>query len=273
MWKGLALHAWTLDTTPLAELLRIVQATGWDAIEFRRVDFTRARDAGQTIEQVIDLVRKSGIPVACVGAQTGWMFAEGDQRRRLLDAFAETCRWAADLQCSTVMSPVDPGRGEIQHAVASVREVGDIAAAYGVRLALEFNSQAEQFNRLECVSDLLKRSAHAHCGVLLDTYHFQRSGGDIRTLDAFAPGEIVYVHYSDVPGRGLQPGNTLDRLPPGRGNVPFREIFGWLSGAHYSGYLSYEAPNPSAWGQKPEAVAREARDATCTLLAAASSAP
>ena len=42
----LALHTWTLDTTPLADVLRVVRETGWDAIELRRLDFLRAAEAG-----------------------------------------------------------------------------------------------------------------------------------------------------------------------------------------------------------------------------------
>ena len=42
----LALHTWTLDTTPLADALRIAKRTGWNAVELRRIDFDRARDAG-----------------------------------------------------------------------------------------------------------------------------------------------------------------------------------------------------------------------------------
>jgi len=272
MWRGLALHTWTLDTTPLVEALRIVRTTGWDAIELRRLDFARARDVGQSAAQVIDLVRKSGVPVACVGVQVGWMFAEGVERSHLLHAFTESCQWAVELQCTTVMSPVDPGRGDTQKAVASVREVGDIAAAHGVHLALEFNSQAEQFNSLVRLRDLLGLAAHPHCGILLDTYHFQRSGGDLRSLDEIGSGQIIYVQYSDVPKQGLQPGKTLDRLPPGQGGVPFREILGRLAEERYTGYLSYEAPNLSAWVRNPEGVALEALDATRTILSRAPSA-
>ena len=36
-----------------------------------------------------------------------------------------------------------------------------------------------------------------------------------------ARAEIVYVQFSDVPRSGLMPGQTLDRLPAGRGGVPF----------------------------------------------------
>jgi sugar phosphate isomerase/epimerase len=60
---------------------------------------------------------------------------------RALASFDESCRWARALGCSTVMSPVDKGpESSIELGVASIREVGDIAARHGVRLALEFNA-------------------------------------------------------------------------------------------------------------------------------------
>lgn len=196
--NGLALHTWTLDSTPLADVLRIARRTGWDGIELRRVDFTRASKRGQSAAEVLDQVKASGLSVACVGVELGWMFAEGAERRRLLQAFAESCRWAAELQCTTVMSPVDRGRGDLGRAVASIREVGDIAAEHGVRLALEFNSQAEQFNNLERVREALTRAGHPYCGLLLDTYHLQRIGGDPRALEDLALEEIAYIQLSPI---------------------------------------------------------------------------
>lgn len=266
MRKGLGLHTWTLDTTSLADVLRIARTTGWDAIELRRVDFARAAERGQSAAEVLDLVRASGLPVACVGVELGWMFAEGAERKRLLQVFAESCQYAAQLQCKTVMSPVDPGRGEVQQAVASIRQVGDIAAKNSVRLGLEFNSVAEQFNSLERLRDVLARAGHKYVGLLLDTYHFGRSGGDPRALEDLAAEEIAYFQYSDVPKDGLQPGKTLDRLPPGQGKVPFQEIFQSLVKKGYRGYLTYEAPNPAAWARNPEEVSREALQATRKLL-------
>ncbi len=262
----LALHTWTLETTPLTEVLDTARKTGWDAIELRRVDFARGAEKGQLAAEVLDLIRRNGLPVACVGVEIGWMFAQGPDRQRLLQAFAESCRWAAELNCLTVMSPVDPGRGDFDRAVASVREVGDIATQHGVRLALEFNSQAQQFNTLEGVRKVVTRAGHPNCGLLVDAYHLQRSGGTPRTLRDVTSEEIVYVQYSDVPRDGLRPGKIMDRLPPGRGVVPFAEFFQILWEKRYRGYLSYEAPNPSAWERDPEDVAREAIQATRAFL-------
>jgi 4-hydroxyphenylpyruvate dioxygenase len=261
-----AMHTWTLDTTPLGDVLRVVRETGWDAIELRRVDFMRAAEAGEPAERVIERVRASGVPVACVGVELGWMWARGDERTRLFRVFDEQCARAAALGCATVMTASDRGRGDLRDAAANVREVGDIAARHGVRVAVEFNSQAEQLNALAPMRELLAVAGHLRCGLLLDAYHLIRSGGKPGDMDDVAAAEIVYVQFSDVPRSGLVPGAATDRLPPGAGAVPFREFFATVAAKGYAGYASYEAPNPQAWARPPSEVAREALAASRAVL-------
>jgi 2-keto-myo-inositol isomerase len=262
----LALHTWTLDTTPFADLLRIVRETGWNAVELRRLDFVRAAERGQTAEDVMGMVKASDLPVACVGVEMGWIWATGAERARLLQVFAEQCERARALGATTVMSPVDRGRGNLEDAATSLREVGDIAARHGVKLAVEFNSQAEQLNTLASIRELMARAAHPSCGLLLDTYHLERSGADLRAVEDVKADEIVYVQYSDVPRTGVEPGKVLDRLPPGRGRVRFKEFFAVIARKGYGGYMSYEAPNASAWERPAGDVAREALAATVAVL-------
>ena len=262
----LALHTWTLDTTPLPDAVTAARTAGWDAIELRRLDWTRAAQAGRAVTWVEDTVRASGLPVACVGVEFGWMWADGAERERLLRVFDEQCARAKALGCATVMSPVDKGTGDVARAAASVREVGDIAARYGVRLAIEFNSQCDQLNTLERVREVLAKAAHRHCGLLFDAYHMQRSGGSPRSLDDVRGDEIVYVQFSDVPRGELKRGEVLNRLPPGQGAVPFKEFFAAVRAKDYAGFMSYEAPNPGAWARPPSDVAAEALAATRAVL-------
>lgn len=262
MLNPLALHTWTLDTTPLGRVLEIVRETGWQAVELRRLDFARAAERGQAAEALLDLVRSSGVPTACVGVTLGWIWAEGDERKKVLGDFDESCRWAKALGCRTVMSPVDRGRGDAARAAASVTEAGDIAARHGVRLALEFNSQCDQFNTLAAMRESLAKAAHPHVGLLVDAYHLGRSGGRPEDLDSVPGEDIAYVQFSDVPRNGLVPGQALDRLPPGQGSVPFKDFFAAIERRGYTGYCSYEAPNPAAWARDAVAVAREALEAT-----------
>jgi sugar phosphate isomerase/epimerase len=267
--KRLALHTWTLDTTPLPDALHAARAAGWSAVELRRIDFARAAEAGQPAEAVLDLVRASGLPVACVGGQLGWMFTDGAERARLIAAMAESCRWARALGAPVVMSPADMGEGDLARAAAAVREVGDLGATHGVRIALEAPSQAAQLNTLGRLRELIARAGHPSCGLLVDAYHLHRGGGGLRAVEDLEPGEIAYVQFSDVPASGLQPGKALDRLPPGQGIVPFRDFFRLIDESGYTGHCSYEAPNPTAWARDPVTVAREALTATRAVLPAA----
>ena len=257
-----ALHTGSLDTTPLADTLRIARETGWDAIELRLVDFQRAREAGQSPEQVIELVRGGGLPVAAVGVERGWMFATGDERARLLRSFAEVCGWARALGTDTVMSPSDATSGPLDQAADSLRAVGDLAAEHGVRVAVELNVAVEQFNTLDRVREAIDRADHPGVGLLLDTYHIWRTSPGLEIWQDVAPEEIAYCQYSDVPAGDLDPKQTFNRLPPGAGVVPFRPIFEIVATKGYAGYWSYEALNRAAFERDPSAVAREALDAT-----------
>jgi sugar phosphate isomerase/epimerase len=270
MRDRLALHTWTLDTTPLGDVLRIARETGWPAVELRRVDFAREAAAGRSPDTVLARVRESGLRVACVGGQLGWMFADGPERARLLGAMAESCRWARALGAGIVMSPADLGTGDPARAVAAIREVGDLGGQHGVRIALEPPSQAAQLNTVARLREVLARAAHPACGLLVDAYHLHRGGGGLRAVEDLDPGEIAYVQFSDVPASGLEPGQTQDRLPPGQGVVPFRDFFRLLVAKGYAGPLSYEAPNPAAWARDPEVVAREALAATWAALSGGS---
>ena len=95
--NALALHTWTLDTTPLADLLKIVRSTGWDAVELRRLDWERADKAGQPASAVVDQAKASGLRIACVGVEAGWIWASGEERARLFRVVDEQCARAASL--------------------------------------------------------------------------------------------------------------------------------------------------------------------------------
>src|SRR5580693_5371314 len=172
----LALHMWTIDTTPLATALDAARVAGYDAVELRRTDFKRCYDAGMSNAQVLDLIRKGGIPVGVLGVEYGWLFATGDESKRLFKVFRESCENAVALGCDMLMSAPGPVAGPIGEAIKYLREAGDIAAEYGLRLAIEFNSQHDVLNRLEVLCELIVVAGKANCGYLIDAYHFARSG-------------------------------------------------------------------------------------------------
>lgn len=264
----LALHMWTIDTTPLATALDAARAAGYDGVELRRTDFKRCFDAGMSNAQVLDLIRKAGIAVGVLGVEYGWLFATGEESKRLFGVFRESCANAVALGCGMLMSAPGPVSGPIGDAIKYLREAGDIAAEYGLRLAIEFNSQHDVLNRLEVLRELITGAGKPNCGYLIDAYHFARSGAGGRGFED-VPGEQIFCfQYSDLspnPVTGVR--RPTDRLPPGKGIVEWCEVLGLLAEKGYTGYLSYEAPNPEQWERSPYEVAREGVALTRQLLA------
>ena len=242
MFGRLALHTWTLDKTPLREAIAAAKAGGFDAIELRRIDFMRCREQGMNNEAVIELVRASGMPVHMLGSQHGWMFAKGEENRRLFDVMEETCENAIALDCPVIMTAVGPGDGPLAEAIESFKRAADICGKYGLRLAFEFNAGHPSVNRIAPAVEIIHGADRPNAGILLDTYHLERGGDGGDGFADVAPEDIAAFQYSDVPA-GESPNRPTDRLPPGQGVIRWVEALRLLHRKGFTGYLSYEAPN------------------------------
>jgi len=263
----LALHTWTVDTTPLATALDAAKRAGFDAVELRRTDFKRCYDAGMSNARVLDLIKASGIPVGVLGVEYGWLFATGAESKRLFAVFRESCENAVALNCKMLMSAPGQVNGPIRDAIQYLKEAGDIAAEYRLKLAIEFNSQHDVLNKLFVLRELIERADKDNCGYLIDAYHFERSGAGGASFDMLPADKIYCFQYSDVspnPVTGVR--RPTDRLAPGKGVVKWREVLGLLAAKGYTGYLSYEAPNPELWARSPYEVAREGVELSRQLL-------
>jgi len=263
----LALHMWTIDTTPLATALDAAKVGGFDAVELRRTDFKRCFDAGMSNGEVLDLIKTSGIPVGVLGVEYGWLFATGEESARLFKVFRESCENAVALGCQTLMSAPGQVQGPIPQAIEFLKRAGDIAGEYGLKLAIEYNSQHDVLNSLPVLIELIEGANKPNCGYLIDAYHFQRSGYGGASFKDLPNDMIFCFQYSDVspnPVTGVR--RPTDRLAPGKGIVQWREVLGLLAAKGYTGYLSYEAPNPDLWARSPYDVAREGVELTKKLL-------
>jgi len=264
-WR-LALHTWTIDTTPLPDALAAIRTAGWDGAELRYVDFERCRAQGRHNTAVLKLIKDSGVRVHVLGAEYGLIFAEGAERDRLLSSLEQTCSNAVALGCPMVMIAPGQNTGTPQTAAANLRLAALTAARHGLRFALEFNSQHPVLNSLRVARDILADANHAACGLLLDAYHLQRSGAGGRGFAEVPARDIFAFQYSDVPDTPPVARRPTDRLCPGKGLVRWAEVFALLEEKGYSGCISYEAPNPAHWDRPAAETALEGLDATRALL-------
>jgi 2-keto-myo-inositol isomerase len=267
----LALHTWTLDTTPLDAALNAARDGGFDAVELRRTDFKRCYEKGLSNDAVLDLVRAARIPVCTLGCEYGWIFADGEERARLLADLEITCDNAVALNCPLVMCAPGQNVASKQQAIENMKRGADICGERGLKLAIEFNSQHAVLNGIAPLREILQGAGRSNAGMLLDAYHMERCGAGGRGFEGVSPEEIAAFQYSDAPPAPVTDGvkRPVDRLPPGQGVVRWLEVFGLLNEKKFDGYLSYEAPNPAQWERPPLEVCREGVAVTRALIAQA----
>ena len=110
---------------------------------------------------MLDLIKKSGIPCGVLGVEYGWLFATGEESKRLFKVFRESCENAVALGCDTLMSAPGQVNGPIKDAIKYLKDAGDIAAEYKLKLAIEFNSQHDVLNSLAVLTELIEGADQA----------------------------------------------------------------------------------------------------------------
>ncbi|BCJ89950.1 hypothetical protein IZ6_06850 [Terrihabitans soli] len=266
-FAGIALHTWSIDTTPIAEALRAAREGGCQAVELRRIDFVRSYERGLTNDQVLQIVRDSGMHVCTLGVEYGWLFATGEDSKRLYNVFRESCKNAVAIGCKQLMSAPGPFVGTIKDAIPHLKNAAEIAGEHGLTLAIEFNSQHDVLNKVDVLSELIYGADAPNAGMLLDAYHLHRSGSPGRGFESVAPEKLFAFQYSDcsaTPVTGVK--RPMDRLSPGLGTVQWEPLLQLLAEKNFKGYLSYEAPNPVYWEHDPIATVRTAVEATHDIL-------
>jgi sugar phosphate isomerase/epimerase len=136
---------------------------------------------------------------------------------------------------------VIPPHQQWKTAVESLREIGDHAAAKGVKIAIEIEpfkmSIINNINKLvKFLEDIDHPAVHAN----IDCSHLWLMGIEPDEISKLS-GRILHCHFSDCNGE------IHGDLPPGRGNTPLGRYLSGLNDAGFKGVVSLEleyAPQP-----------------------------
>ncbi len=163
-----------------------------------------------------------------------------------------------------------PGQvnGPIKDAIKYLKDAGDIAAEYKLKLGIEFNSQHDVLNSLGVLTELIEGANKPNCGYLIDAYHFTRSGAGGRGFENVPADKIFCFQYSDLSPNAGHRRQTADRPAAARqGHRQMARDARSVGGKRLHRLSqSYEAPNPEQWARSPYDVAREGVELTRKLL-------
>lgn len=120
---------------------------------------------------------------------------------------------------------------ELDRSLQQLGKLAEMAGKAGLEVVLEFLPTRAIPDLFTALAALEQINA-SNMRLLIDTMHLVRSGGSAADIAALSPEVIGYVQISDVPLAPTMPiyleEALLDRLPPGRGELPLAEILAAL---------------------------------------------
>ena len=160
-----------------------------------------------------------------------------------------------------ITAAYDPDRGRLIDRYAALC---DLAAPFGLTVDLEFypwTNVPDLTNAVQVVGS----AARPNSGILVDTLHFDRSGGTFDELDRVPPNWLPFVHVCDAPAEkptsteGLIFTARAERLLPGEGGI---DIAGIMRHMPPDIPVAIEVPMETLTREAgPEEVAKRAREA------------
>jgi sugar phosphate isomerase/epimerase len=202
--------------------------------------------------------------VTLVGAayQGGILLTQGEERRVQLQQLQRRLNLCQEFGVGLLIVAPDlielPVQPAMQLAQSSLTQAVELASAFGVRLALEFNRGCHWCACLPTALALIQSINSPNLGLCFDLFHYYTGPSKFEDLALLTKENLFAVQLCDLPGIARELATDSDRVLPGDGDFLIAPIIEHLNHIEYDSYISVELMNPEIWKMKPVQVAEAA---------------
>lgn len=197
--------------------------------------------------------------LAAAAYQGGLLLSQGEQRKAHYDHFKRRLDLCQSLDIPILLIAADfadkVDETALQRAIVSLTQAAQWAAAFHVRLAVEFRGSASFCSSLDTAVALIAQCGEANVGVNLDVFHYYTGPSKFDDLALLSRENLAFVQLSDVLGVPRELASDADRIFPGEGDFRLTPILEQLRAIGYDGWISLELMNPRLWQMKASQVA------------------
>jgi 4-hydroxyphenylpyruvate dioxygenase len=213
-----------------------------------------------------------GLTAVSSGAVRG-LWEPGPNRAKAIEEMKRLGAMAAELGVDRTVCPCATTErytaDDYARGVDNMREVGEIARQIPITLMVEFTRGSTFIGTLSTSLRLTREADHHNVKPMLDCYHFWAGLNKFEDLELIRPGEILHVHFQDVPDIPRELLDSTTREIPGEGVSPLPRILAALAAKGYSGPLSVELFYPRYQNADPYEMARRIREKAEPVMRAA----
>lgn len=229
--------------------------------------------AGHSLADLKALLDDNGVAPMSINSLEFISF-RGDEYPGIKARCRSLCQMAEAIGCPTVVVVPSPTPSLettwdqiVEEHVAVLRDLGDIAAEFGVRLSFELLGFGWCSVRTPRGAwEIVQKTGRDNVGLVVDCAHLYGGGGLLDELDALDPAHIFTFHLDDLEDLPKEAITDDKRLLPGLGVIPLDDICRRLRRLGYDGDCSVELFRPEYWEWNPMELAVEVRGAAEKVL-------
>jgi sugar phosphate isomerase/epimerase len=251
------LNASTIRPAPLLDKIRVARAAGFRAVELWNDELSEYVRSGGRLTDVRRATEDAGLAVPTVIALHGWLGTTGAEHAQALDEAKRRMEEAAAVGAPHIIASPPLDAADLSRAGDDYRELLELGREFGVRPAMEYLGFVRSVHTIEQAWRIVEDAAHPDAAIVMDPFHIVRGGGRVQTIAAVPGAKVAIWHWNDIPDTRPVPELTdADRVLPGDGVGPLREIERLIVESGYSGYVSLELFSRALWERPAEEVAR-----------------
>lgn len=212
-----------------------------------------------SLEETRQLVEGRGLSLTAASYQGGLLLPAGPAREAHWAHFRRRLELCQALNIPTLLVfadfPQPVTAAELEQALGNLRQAARLAAAYNVRLALEFRAHAAFCTSLATASALVAQCQEPNLGLNFDVFHYYLGPSKLEDLEQLPLQYLLHVQLCDLAGVPREWATDADRILPGEGDFHLEPIVSWLRRQGYTGWVALETFNPQLWQVPPLQVA------------------
>jgi sugar phosphate isomerase/epimerase len=256
---------------PITDLIDIAAKAGYDAIEPWIMELDAHTATGGKLEDVGKRIRDAGLFVPDAIGFAEWIVEDNDRRAKGLEQAKRDMEKVAKIGGNHLAAPPVGATGgtskrddpkftqpviDLVAAADRYRALVDVGEKMGVTPIVEVWGFSKTLRRLGEALLVAVESGSARGCVLPDVYHLYKGGSDFAGLPMLSGSAIGIFHVNDYPKIERDKITDADRVYPGDGIAPLKDVFTALREIGYAGCLSLELFNRDYWKQDPNEVAK-----------------
>jgi 2-keto-myo-inositol isomerase len=245
----------------LEKYIDIAARAGYDGVELWVRDVQEYLESGKSANSLRKLIDDSKLKLENAIGFAPWMGDDEAQRKAGFQQMEQEMNMMAQIGCTRIAAPAAGISGDTPLDLLKVgeryKQLLNLGRKTGVMPQLAFWGASKVFYHLGQALMVAAAANDPDVRILADVYHLFRGGSGFHGLKMLNGKMIEIFHMNDIVSTiPREQQADKDRVYPGDGVAPMKEILADLTAMGGTKILSLELFNPDYWKEDPLKVAK-----------------